>query len=88
MKSSIQLSDLCRAHHLRDRESLDKMMDTLTREKAILNTFMSKFLDKFERKMNSDKVDTPIWDLYKTKMREYNQIDGLIRSAQYYLERT
>lgn len=84
MTTAHMLSD---AHQYHDRAALEKMQQELIREKFILGAFMTKFLDKFERKMNPDKTDTPVWDLYHTKMREYNRIDGLIKCAQYYLER-
>lgn len=79
-------SQLARAAHLHDVEALEQMNAELIRERMVLSGFMTKFLDKFERKMNPDKVDTPVWDLYHAKMREYNRIDGLIKCAQYYLE--
>lgn len=81
--TTYMLSDAARYH---DRVGLEKMQQELIKEKVLLGAFMTKFLDKFERKMNPDKTDTPIWDLYHTKMREYNRIDGLIKCAQYYLE--
>ena len=74
------------AHRYHDVQALEKMQQELIREKVLLGAFMTKFLDKFERKMNADKVDTPIWDLYHAKMREYNRVDGLIKCAQYYLD--
>ena len=83
MTTAHTLSDAYRYH---DRKSLESMQQELIRERVLLGAFMAKFLDKFERKMNPDKVDTPIWDLYHAKMREYNRIDGLIKCAQYYLE--
>lgn len=83
MTTAHMLSDAYRYH---DRKSLETMQQELIREKVLLGAFMTKFLDKFERKMNADKVDTPIWDLYHAKMREYNRVDGLVKCAQYYLE--
>ena len=81
--TSYMLSD---AHRYHDVKALETMQQELIREKVLLGAFMTKFLDKFERKMNPDKVDTPIWDLYHAKMREYNRVDGLIKCAQYYLD--
>ena len=83
MTTAHMLSDAYRYH---DRKSLETMQQELIREKVLLGAFMTKFLDKFERKMKADKVDTPIWDLYHAKMREYNRLDGLVKCAQYYLE--
>jgi hypothetical protein len=40
---------------------------TLIVQKMKLDKFFSLFLEKYERKMDPDKTDTPIWKLYKTK---------------------
>ena len=35
-----------------------------------LDKFFSMFLEKYERKMDPDKTDTPIWKLYKLKLKK------------------
>ena len=45
------------------------------------------FLEKFERKMDPDKTDTPVWKLYKTKLKEYEKIQHDIRSADYWINK-
>lgn len=84
MTTSYTISD---AFKYRDRKSLESIYQELTKEKVIIGAFMTKFLDKFERKMNPDNPDTPIWNLYHAKMNEYTRIDNLIKYTQYYLER-
>ena len=52
-----------------------------------LDRFFSLFLDKFERKMDPDNTDTPIWKLYKTKLKEYGELERAIKSSNYYMTR-
>jgi len=40
-------------------------------QKMKLDKFFSMFLEKFERQMDPDKTDTPVWKLYKNKLKEY-----------------
>lgn len=57
-------------------------------EKMKLDKFFSMFLEKFERKMDPDKTDTPIWKLYKTKLKEYDKINHGIRTAEYWIAKS
>ena len=57
-------------------------------EKMKLDKFFSMFLEKFERKMDPDKTDTPIWKLYKTKLKEYDKINHGIRTAEYWITKS
>lgn len=56
-------------------------------ERMKMDKFFSLFLDKFERKMDPDNTDTPIWRLYKQKMKEYGELERTIKSSDYYLLR-
>lgn len=60
---------------------------TMIIERMKLDKFFSLFLDKFERKMDSNNVDTPIWKLYKLKLKEYEELQRSIQSSTYYLTR-
>ena len=53
-----------------------------------LDKFFSMYLDKFERKMDPEKTNTPIWDLYKNKMREYGELQQAIKAAEYYMKKS
>jgi hypothetical protein len=57
-------------------------------ERMKMDKFFSLFLDKFERKMDPDNTDTPIWKLYKKKLKEYEELQRSIKSSTYYLTRT
>ena len=58
---------------------------TLIVQKMQLDKFFSLFLEKYERKMDPDKTDTPIWKLYKTKLKEYDKLNHGIRTAEYWI---
>jgi hypothetical protein len=60
---------------------------TMLVERMKLDKFFSLFLDKFERKMDPENTDTPIWKLYKTKLKEYEELQRSIKSSTYYLTR-
>jgi len=53
-------------------------------EKMKLDKFFSMFLEKFDRKMDPNETDTPIWKLYNIKLKEYSDIDKCIKAATYY----
>jgi hypothetical protein len=60
---------------------------TMLVERMKLDKFFSLFLNKFERKMDPENTDTPIWKLYRTKLNEYEQLQRSIKSSTYYLTR-
>jgi len=67
-----------------DRVGLQTIYSNLIAEKMKMDKFFSMYLDKFERKMDSETPNTPIWDLYKKKLKEYSELDRTIKAAQYY----
>jgi hypothetical protein len=69
---------------MQDRKEL---LNTLIIERMHLDKFFSMFLEKFERKMDPDKTDTPIWKLYRTKLKEYDNISREIKSTEYWLKK-
>jgi hypothetical protein len=50
-----------------------------------LDKFFSMFLEKFERKMDADKTDTPVWKLYKAKLKEYDKISQELKNTNYWI---
>lgn len=70
-----------------DYEGLASAKGNLLIERMKLDKFFSMFLDKFEKKMDADNVETPIWKLYKTKLKEYDSIQRSIKLSDYYLMR-
>ena len=56
-------------------------------ERMKMDKFFSMFLEKFERKMDPDKTDTPIWKLYKSKLKEYGELQREIKATEYWLNK-
>lgn len=61
--------------------------NNLLAERMKMDKFFTMFLEKFERKMDPDRTDTPIWKLYKQKHKEYGQLCQEIRNTNYYIQR-
>jgi hypothetical protein len=56
-------------------------------EKMKMDKFFSMFLEKFERKMDPDKPNTPVWKLYKDKLKEYEKLSHGIKTADYWISK-
>jgi hypothetical protein len=65
---------------------LEKRNDLIV-QKMKLDKFFSMFLEKFERKMDPDNTNTPIWKLYKSKLKEYGLIDQEIKNTEYWIRK-
>lgn len=59
----------------------------LLADKMKLDKFFSMFLEKFDRKMDPDRTDTPIWKLYKLKSSEYHKLSQEIRNTEYWIKK-
>jgi hypothetical protein len=67
--------------------TLTEKHNLLQIEKMKLDKFFSMFLEKFERKMDSDATDTPVWKLYKTKLKEYEKVSQELKNTQYWINK-
>jgi len=56
-------------------------------QKMKLDKFFSLFLEKFKRQMDSDKIDTPVWKLYKNKLKEYEKVDHELKATGYWINK-
>ena len=65
-------------------ELLNKRHELLV-QKMKMDKFFSLFLDKFERKMDPEKPNTPIWKLYKEKLKEYGVLSQEIKNIEYWI---
>lgn len=78
------LSELYTYGHMGEiKERLSK----LQKQRMKLDQFMSMFLEKFERQMKYEELDTPVWDLYRKKNKEYTEVCSQIKKATYYLNK-
>lgn len=67
--------------------TLTEKYNSLQIEKMKLDKFFSMFLEKFERKMDSDKLDTPVWKLYKIKLKEYDTVSQELKNTKYWINK-
>ena len=67
--------------------NLNEKYNSLQIEKMKLDKFFSMFLEKFERKMDPDNTDTPVWKLYKTKLKEYDKVSQELKHTEYWIKK-
>jgi hypothetical protein len=67
--------------------NLTEKYNSLQIEKMKLDKFFSMFLEKFERKMDADKTDTPVWKLYKSKLKEYDKVSQELKHTEYWIKK-
>ncbi|CAB4170637.1 hypothetical protein UFOVP909_103 [uncultured Caudovirales phage] len=67
--------------------TLNEKYSDLQVQKMKLDKFFSMFLEKFERKMDPDSTDTPVWKLYKNKLKEYEKVSHELRTTQYWIDK-
>lgn len=56
-------------------------------EKMKLDRFFSMYLDKFGDKMDHEKPNTKIWQLYKIKLTEYEKVTQKIKHLDYWISK-
>jgi hypothetical protein len=61
--------------------------NSLLVERMRLDKFFSLFLDKFEGKMDHTNTNTPVWKLYKLKLKEYDTLQRDIKSTEYWMKK-
>lgn len=71
----------------RDVVALEKIRTSLLKQRISMDRWFDKYLDMFEKKMNVDETDTPIWKLYKQKSKEYSELNGVITTADVYIKK-
>jgi hypothetical protein len=55
--------------------------------KMRLDKFFSMFLDQYGDQMDSDNTDTPVWKLYKAKLKDYDNVSRSIKEAEYWMKK-
>jgi hypothetical protein len=59
----------------------------LLMQKMKLDKFFTMYLERFDKQMDCDKPNTPIWKLYKQKSAEYNKLSQEIRNCEYWIKK-
>ena len=70
---------------MKTRSELINEKHDLQMEKMKLDRFFSMYLDKFGAKMDHEKPNTKIWALYKTKLKEYEDVSQQIKRLDYWI---
>jgi hypothetical protein len=68
-------------------DDLVEIKNELTLKRMKMDKFFTMFLDKFERKMHPEKLNTPVWNLYRKQLKEYEGIQRALTMTNYYLEK-
>ena len=55
--------------------------------KMRLDKFFSMYLEQYGDEMNPDNTDTPIWKLYKAKLKEYDLVTKEIKAIEYWMKK-
>ena len=66
---------------------LQKLYNNFLGERMKMDKFFTMYLDKFEKKMDPENTKTPIWDLYKKKLKEYDELNQSIKAAEYFMKK-
>ena len=67
--------------------TLAEKHNSLIVERMKMDKFFNMFLDKFERKLDPEKPNTPIWKLYRSKVKEYYDLTQEIRNTEYWMKK-
>lgn len=68
--------------------SLWEIYQAFVAEKMQLDKYFSVYLEEHELEMNKDNdYSSEVWETYKKKLKEYNDIDISLRRVKYYLDK-
>jgi hypothetical protein len=56
-------------------------------QKMKLDKFFTMYLDKFDKQMDCEKPNTPVWKLFKQKSEEYTKLCQEIRNVEYWIKK-
>jgi len=52
-----------------------------------LDKFFTMYLDKFDKQLDPERTDTPIWKLFKQKSNDYTKLCQDIRNTEYWIKK-
>ena len=62
-------------------------LNTLFIKRMQMDKFFTMFLDRYSDKMDPEKLDTPIWKLYRKSLKEYDQLSKEITATEYWIKK-
>lgn len=70
-----------------NKKSTINRYNELVVAKMRLDKFFTMFLDTYGSKMDSDNTETPIWKLYRAKLKEYDDISKETKAIEYWMKK-
>ena len=70
-----------------DIKSIQNIRSELLIKRYKMDRWFDKYLDMFSKEMGTDKSDTNIWKLYNNKCNEYGEINGIVKTADFYIKK-
>lgn len=74
--------------------SLDRNVKKMTEYKNFLashreklDRWFDKYLDMFDKDMKPDEGNTPVWNMYRKKYKEYEEIESMLKTTEFYLSK-
>lgn len=68
-------------------KDLRPLQKDLTTKLKTLDKFFDKFLDDFNGRLSLEHTDRPEWQLYKSKLKEYETYDEALDLIKFYLQK-
>lgn len=59
----------------------------LLMQKMKMDKFFTMYLDKFDKQMDHESPNTPVWKLFKQKSADYNKLCQEIRNCDYWIKK-
>lgn len=71
----------------RDVKKINEYKTFLTTQREKLDRWFDKYLDMFDKDMKPEEGTTPVWNMYRKKYKEYESIDSMIKTTEFYLSK-
>lgn len=68
-----------------DISQLSRLKDTLEAEKKDYDVFFDEFLEVFSDKMTENDKTSPVWQAYKKRYEQWNDISANLKTVNYYM---
>lgn len=77
--------DILQAAREGNKKKLVELQLELVKESNILDVWFNKYLDLFSEKMTDSEKTDPMWKLYNSKFKVYQEIKETLKKVEYYL---
>lgn len=71
----------------RNVKKMTEYKNFLTSHREKLDRWFDKYLDMFDKDMKPDEGNTPVWNMYRKKYKEYEEIESMLKTTEFYLSK-